>query len=375
MGDFIPVNEPLLNGNEKKYLMECIDTGWISSEGPFVKKFEAKLAQLLGRKHAIAVCNGTVALEVAVAALELQPGAEILMPTFTIISCVAAILRGGLVPVLVDCDPVTWNMDVSQLEAKITSRTAAIMVVHIYGLPVDMAPLEALARKHGLKIIEDAAEMHGQTYAGKPCGSFGDLSTFSFYPNKHITTGEGGMVFTDSDHLAARCRSLMNLCFRPEKRFLHEELGYNFRMTNLQAAVGLAQAERLTEFVELKRAMGKRYTELLSGIPGLQLPLPRTDYAENIYWVFAVVLSDEIPYDAAEVMNRLGKLGVGSRPFFWCMHEQPVLQKMGLFRGESYPVSERIARNGFYLPSGLALTEAQMADVAHKLKQVLRGEQ
>jgi perosamine synthetase len=374
MGDFIPVNEPLLTGNEKKYLIECIDTGWISSEGPFVKKFEAELAHLVGRKHAIAVSNGTVALEVAVAALGLHPGDEIIMPTFTIISCAAAVLRCGCIPVLVDCDAATWNMDVNQIEDKITSRTRAIMVVHIYGLPVDMAPIEALAAKHDLRIIEDAAEMHGQTYAGKPCGSFGDLSTFSFYPNKHITTGEGGMVFTDSDDLAASCRSLMNLCFKPEKRFLHEELGYNFRMTNLQAAVGLAQAERLAEFVVLKRSMGQKYNELLSGIANLQLPLPRAEYAENIYWVYAMVLSDEIPFDAAEAMSRLGKLGVGSRPFFWCMHEQPALQKMGLFRGESYPVSEKIARRGFYIPSGLALTEAQMVDVANKLKQVVRGD-
>jgi perosamine synthetase len=375
MGDFIPVNEPLLDGNEKKYLLDCIDTGWISSEGPYLAQFEEKMAGLVGRRHAIAVCNGTAALEAAVAALELQPGDEIIMPAFTIISCAAAIIRGGGVPVLVDCDPVTWNMDVGQVAAKVTPRTKAIMAVHIYGLPVDMAPLEELARRHGLKIIEDAAQMHGQSYAGKPCGSFGDLSTFSFYPNKHITTGEGGMIFTDSDHLAQRCRSLRNLCFQPEQRFLHQELGYNFRMTNLQAALGLAQSERLPEFVRLKRRMGARYSELLADAPGLQLPLPRTGYAENIYWVYAVVLSGETPLDAAEVMSRLGRLGVGTRPFFWCMHEQPALQKRGLFAGESYPVSERIARKGFYLPSGLALTEAQMVEVANKLKQVLRGGQ
>lgn len=374
MDNLIPVNEPLLNGNEKKYLNECIDSGWISSEGPFIKQFEDKLADYVGRKHAIAVSNGTVALEAAVAALELAPGNEVIMPTFTIISCAAAILRRGCIPVLIDCDPVTWNMNVNQIEDKITSRTKAIMVVHIYGLPVDMAPLEELARKHGLKIIEDAAEMHGQTYAGKQCGSFGDISIFSFYPNKHITTGEGGMIFTDSDSLAERCRSLRNLCFKPEKRFLHDELGYNFRMTNLQAAVGLAQCERLAEFVDRKRIMGRKYTELLSGVPGIQLPLPRTEYAENIYWVYGIVLKDEFPFDAAEVMKKMAKFGVGTRPFFWCMHEQPVLQKMGLFRGESYPVSERIARRGFYVPSGLALTEVQILKVAEKLKKVILGE-
>src|SRR6185369_1672507 len=182
---FIPVNEPLLNGNEKKYLNECIDTGWISSEGPFIRQFEEQLAARVNRKYGVAVCNGSVALDVAVVACGIKDGDEVIMPTFTIISCAAAIVRAGAIPVLVDSDPVTWNMDVNQIEAKITQKTKAIMVVHIYGLPVDMKPLLEIAKKHNLKIIEDAAEMHGQTYLGQPCGSFGDASVFSFYPNKH----------------------------------------------------------------------------------------------------------------------------------------------------------------------------------------------
>lgn len=367
----IPVNEPLLDGNEKKYLNECIDTGWISSEGPFVGKFEEGMAAAAGRRHGIAVCNGTVALEAAVAALELQPGDEIIMPTFTIISCAAAIVRHGCIPVLVDCDPVTWNMDVAHVENRITKRTRAIMVVHIYGLPVDMAPVLRLAEKHGLRIIEDAAEMHGQTYKRRPCGSFGDISTFSFYPNKHVTTGEGGMVLTDDDHLAERCRSLRNLCFQPKKRFVHEELGYNFRMTNLQAALGLAQLERLDEFVARKRRMGKRYTELLSGVDGLDLPLEKTDYAENIYWVYGIVLKDKIPIDAEEAMRRLGEKKIGTRPFFWPMHEQPVFRKMSLFLNERFPVAEYLARRGFYIPSGMALTDGQMDQVAAAVKDIL----
>src|SRR5512139_3772273 len=218
----IPVNEPLLNGNERKYLNECIDTGWISSEGPFVQRFEEKMAMAVGRRHGIAVCNGTAALETAVAALELQPGDEIIMPAFTIISCAAAIVRRGCVPVLVDSDPLTWNMDVDKLRTKIkievdkknNRKIKAIMVAHIYGLPVDMDPVIEIAGNYGLKIIEDAVEMHGQRYKGRSCGSFGVISVFSFYPNKHITTGEGGMVMTDSDRLAERCRSLRNLCFQ-----------------------------------------------------------------------------------------------------------------------------------------------------------------
>lgn len=369
---FIPVNEPLLTGNEKKYLAECVDTGWISSEGAFIKRFEEGFAACVGRKFGIAVSNGSVALDAAVVALGLGEGDEVILPSFTIISCAAAIVRAGAIPVVVDCEPDTWNMDVSQVEARITPRTKAIMVVHIFGLPVDMAPLLALAEKHNLRIIEDAAEAHGQTYRGRPCGSFGDISTFSFYPNKHVTTGEGGMLLADDPDLAERCRSLRNLCFKPEQRFIHDELGWNFRMTNMQAALGVAQLERLDEFVARKRAMGARYQELLRGVPGLQLPKPAIDGAENIYWVFGLVLDDDVPFDAKDAMSRLGKLGIGTRPFFWPMHEQPVLHKMGLLRNESHPVSERIARRGFYIPSGLALTQDQMDRVAAAVRTILQ---
>lgn len=368
----IPVNEPLLDGNEKKYLSQCIDTGWISSEGPFVKQFEEKLAERVGRKHGICVSNGSVALDATVVALELGKGDEVILPTFTIISCAAAVVRTGAIPVVVDCDPHTWNIDVDQIESKITSKTKAIMVVHIYGLPVDMDPVLALAEKHGLKIIEDAAEMHGQTYKGKPCGSFGEISTFSFYPNKHITTGEGGMILTDDGGLAERCQSLRNLCFQSHRRFVHEELGWNLRMSNLQAALGVAQLERLNEFIVRKRKMGAYYSKLLANIPGLQLPVSSTNYAENIYWVYGVVLSEKVPFDAEEAMRRLKQHQVATRPFFWPMHEQPVFQKMGLFVGESFPVAERLARRGFYLPSGLALTDAQIEHVVEVLQEVMR---
>jgi len=368
----IPVNEPLLDGNEKKYLNQSIDTGWISSEGPFVAQFEQQFASRVERKYGIAVSNGSVALDAAIVALGISPGDEVILPTFTIISCAAAIARAGAVPVVVDCDPHTWNMDISQVEAKITSRTKAIMVVHIYGLPVDMTPVLALADKYGLQVIEDAAEMHGQTYKGLKCGSFGNISTFSFYPNKHITTGEGGMLLTNDEQIAQRCRSLRNLCFQPQKRFVHEELGWNMRMSNLQAAIGVAQLERLDEFVARKRRMGQRYTELLADIPGIQLPLPRTEYAENIYWVYGLVLKDEVPFDAETAMQHLRELHIGTRPFFWCMHEQPVFSKMGLFEGESCPVAERIARRGFYIPSGVALTEEQIERVALAIKDLLQ---
>ena len=369
---FIPVNEPLLDGNEKKYIIECIETGWISSEGPFIRQFEEAFAARVGRNHAIAVSNGSVALDAAVVALGIGPDDEVILPTFTIISCAAAIVRAGAVPVTVDCDSETWNMSIEQIESRITPRTKAIMVVHIFGLPVDMAPVLALAEKHGLCVIEDAAEAHGQTYQGKPCGSFGDISTFSFYPNKHVTTGEGGMLLTDDPAIAERCRSLRNLCFKPEQRFVHDELGWNLRMTNMQAALGVAQLERLDQFVARKRAMGAYYQTQLVGLTGIQLPQTETTYAKNIYWVFGLVLADDVPFDAKEAMSRLGKLGVGTRPFFWPMHEQPVLHKMGLLHNERHPVAERIARRGFYIPSGLALTEVQMIDVAAAVREVLQ---
>ncbi len=368
----IPVNEPVLGKREKELLATCIDTGWISSEGPFVKQFEEEMAHRVGRKYGVAVCNGTAALDVSVAAFDIGKGDEVIMPSFTIISCAAAIIRTGASPVLVDCDPHTWNMDVTQIEAKITSKTKAIMVVHIYGLPVDMELLLSLAEKHGLMIIEDAAEMLGQTYKGRACGSFGDISAFSFYPNKHVTTGEGGMILTDDDILAKRCRSLRNLCFQPEKRFVHEELGWNFRMTNMQAALGIAQLERLDECVAKKRRMGQRYTELLSDLEALELPVAKTEYADNIYWVYGIVLRDEFSLNAKEVMQRMNQNGVGTRPFFWPMHKQPVFQKMGLFKGESYPEAERIARRGFYIPSGLALTDQQMERVANVLHEIIK---
>lgn len=369
----IPVNTPLLDGNERKYLLECLDTGWISSEGPFIKQFEEKFAAKVGRKYGIAVSNGSVALDAAVVALGLGEGDEVILPTFTIISCAAAIVRAGAVPVVVDSDPQTWNMDVGQVTACTTPRTKAIMVVHVYGLPVDMDPILQLASKHGLKIIEDAAEMHGQAYKGRPCGSFGEISTFSFYPNKHITTGEGGMLVTDDAVVAEKCRSLRNLCFQVKKRFVHDELGWNLRMTNLQAALGVAQLESLDAHVKRKRVIGRRYDDLLAKLPDVQRPLVRTDYAENIYWVYGLVLGGSYPFDAEEAMRRLGVEKIGTRPFFWPMHEQPVFRKMGLFKDTRCPVAERLARRGFYVPSGLGLSPGEQAVVAEKLQAILQA--
>ena len=362
----IPVNTPLLSGNELKYLTECIETGWISSEGPFIKQFEEKFAAYIGRQEGIAVSNGSGALDIAVQALKIGSGDEVIMPTFTIISPAQSVVTAGATPVLVDSDPITWNMDVAQIEQKITKKTKAILVVHIYGLPVDMDPILELCKKYGLYLIEDAAEVHGQTYNGKKCGSFGDISIFSFYPNKHITTGEGGMIMVDDPELAERCRKLRNLAFETQgRRFVHHELGWNYRMTNMQAALGLAQLEKIENHIIKKREIGKAYQTGLNGIKGFQLPLNKSEYAENIYWVFGLVADSEKL--CKQTQSKLNASSIGTRPFFWCMHEQPVFKNMGLFVGEKYPVAEKLARNGFYLPSGLGLSHQDIKHVIKKL--------
>lgn len=368
---FIPVNTPLLDGNEKKYLNECVDTGWISSEGPFVQRFEESMAKYVGRKYGIAVCNGTAALEAAIIALNLRKGSEVILPAFTIISCAQAITKAGLIPVVVDCDIHTWNMNVEEIESKITSNTSAIMIVHIYGLPVNVDPVLDLAQKYGLKVVEDAAEMHGQTYRGKKCGSFGDISVFSFYPNKIITSGEGGMILTDDEQLAERCRGVRNLFFQKDRRYFHEEIGSNFRMTNMQAAIGLAQLEKIDSHILIKRKIGNIYNELLSDVEDVFLPVDRTEYAENIYWVYGIVLGETYRVDAVEIMKRMGELGVGTRSFFYPINRQPVFLRDNLFSGEECPNSFILSRRGFYVPSGLGMSEEDILQVAQVIKGVL----
>lgn len=377
----IPVNEPLLGERDLEYVTECVRTGWISSAGRFIEEFETLWAAYCGMQYGIAVSNGTTALQVAVRCLDLQPGDEVIMPTFTIISCALAVVDAGAVPVLVDSDPRTWCMDVSQVEARITARTRAIMPVHIYGHPVDMDPLLVLADKYDLAIIEDAAEVHGAEYlAGhhgdqpmwRRCGGMGHLSTFSFYANKLITTGEGGMVLTNDPVYAQKAQGLRNLCFRSDRRFYHTELGYNYRLTNMQAALGVAQIKRMDEILARKRWMGRSYTERLQDLPDLQLP-QEEPWARQVYWMYGLVLDETSGLDATELARRLQALGVQTRPFFLGMHEQPVFLDRGMFEYEHYPVAERIARHGLYLPSGLALTEAQIDQVCAAVKTILES--
>ena len=366
----IPVCEPLLTSREEELVLDCLRSGWVSSAGEYLDRFEMGWAAYCGMRHGIAVSSGTSGLEIAVRLLGLSPGDEIIMPAFTIISCAQAIVACGGVPVLVDSDPVNWQMDVSQIRQKISPKTRAMMVVHIYGHPADMNPILEIAEEFGLKIIEDAAEAHGAEYRGGKCGGFGDVSVFSFYANKLITTGEGGMVLTQSDDLCERARAMRNLCFQKSRRFYHEELGYNFRMTNIQAALGVGQLERIEQIVDRKRAIATAYQERLGGVKGIALPVEE-EWAKNIYWVYGIVLDDSTDMDAIQFSACLAESGIETRPFFVGMHEQPVFQKMGLFKDNHFPVAERLSQRGLYLPTGLSIKEFEISRVCKIVRACL----
>ena len=375
-------------GNELKYVSDCINSSWISSAGQYFERFESEWAKYCGQKYGVGVSNGTVALELAVEVCNFPKGSEIILPSFTIISCAQAIVKNGLNPVLVDCDPETYCMDVGQIKDKITKRTVAIMPVHIYGHSCDMDPIMDIAEKNNLIVIEDAAEAHGGEYFSKKqnswrrCGSIGHLACFSFYANKIITCGEGGMVLTSDDNLAERLRSHRNLCFLKSPRFLHHEMGSNFRMTNIQAAIGVAQLEYIDKTIARKVSMAKRYSDALRDLP-LQLPVQR-EWAKNVIWMYGVTLKESekdwrklspeeyASWPSYKIMKELDNSGIQTRPFFIGMHEQPVFQRLGYFKGEFYPVTEKIARTGFYLPSGQAITDDQIDEVCNALKGLLK---
>ena len=367
----IPVNEPLFISEEKKYLAKCIDSGWVSSEGPFVKEFEEKFSSFVGKKYGVAVSNGTAALEIAVGALDIKPGDEVILPTFTIVSCLNAILTYGAKPVFVDSESETWNMDADKIEEKITKKTKAIMVVHMYGQPCDMEKIMKIAKKHKLLVIEDAAEAHGAEYNGKKCGSFGDISCFSFYANKIINTGEGGMVLTSNKKYKEKAELLRNLGFIKKKRFYHEVLARNYRMTNLQAAIGLAQLKNIKKLVDIKRDNAKKYTTLLGNIPGIILPVEKK-YAKNVYWMYGLVLEESTGFDAKSFAKKLANEGIVTRPFFYPLHLQPLLKKYVIKSSGKYPVAEKIASQGLYLPSGLGLKNAQIKKVCKVIKAIIK---
>ena len=381
----IPVNEPLLDGNEKEYLNECINTGWISSDGSYVSRFEEEFARYCDRAYGVAVCNGTASLEVALYAAGVRPGQKIIMPTFTIASCALAAIRIGAIPLLVDMRPDNWCMDVAQavrLMEKDQDEVTAIMPVHIYGHPVEMDPLLEAADKYKIKVIEDAAEAHGAEYSSdylrngheervwKRCGSFGVVSSFSFYPNKIITTGEGGMVLTDNHEVYERAKSYRNLCFGNVERFRHEDMGYNFRMSNLQAAVGVAQLERISAHLEKKLQIAAWYKERLEGVPGIRLQ-PIAEWAKPVHWMIALELDKSLGLKAVEFMQALKERKIGTRPFFMGLHAQPAFKYLVEAPDGGCPHADSAYEYGLYLPSGLALKEAEVDTVCREVKEII----
>ncbi len=361
----IPVCEPTLGGNEKKYVLDCLETKWISSAGKYIPLFEEMFAAQCGTRYAVACSNGTVALHLALAALGIGPGDEVIVPTFTMIASINAVNYTGARAVLIDSEMDTWNMDVSQLEAKITPRTRAIMVMHTYGHPVDMDAVLAVADRHGLYVVEDAAEAHGAEYKGQRVGGLGIAGCFSFYANKIITTGEGGMLTTNDERLAKIAANLRDHAFSEERHFWHKYLGFNYRMTNLQAAVGLAQTERFDEFVQARRQHAAWYNEQLQGTPGLTLP-PEAPWARNVFWMYSILVDEaEFGLDRDELRRRLAKRGIETRTFFIPLHLQPIYYQQ--YRGQHYPVAEDLCRRGLYLPSASSLTRDEVEFVANSL--------
>jgi perosamine synthetase len=368
----IPVNTPDITAADTTAVLECLEAGWISSEGPQVGEFEELFAATVSRQHGIAVSSGTAGLIVAVRALGLGPGDEVLVPSLTIISCALAVVESGAKLVPVDCDPDDWNAHLRHFEERLTARTKAVMLVHLYGLCADLDPILEWARERGLAVIEDASQAHGLEYNGKPCGSFGDISVFSLYGNKTITTGEGGMVVCDSDVYARRSRSLRNLCFDPARRFWHEELGWNYRLTAMQAALGIPQLRRLTELVRRKRDVGRKYHGAFAGSPELRLAPLATSYAENVYWVFALTVSDEAGFSRDQLTAALTAEGIGTRTFFHGLHQQPALLARNIVDPVVLPVTELLSSRGFYLPSGLGLRDAEQNRVIASVDTFLR---
>jgi perosamine synthetase len=365
----IPVCSPLLSGNELAYVTEAVSTGWISSSGKYVTEFEKAFAAYCGVTHGIAVSNGTVALHLACVALGIGPGDEVIIPDFTMIASAFAVCYTGAKPAFADADAQTWNIDVARIEEKITPCTKAIMPVHIFGNPCDMAALHALAEKHGLVLLEDAAEAHGAEYAGVKAGALGTIAAFSFFANKNITTGEGGMVVTDDDALADACRYHKNLCFPPNapRTYLHGHIGFNYRMSNLHAALGLAQVEKADYYRELRTRHGLLYRELLGKIPGIALQEDQSQ-GLNVFWMNGLcVRPEEYGRTRDELVAHLAENGIETRLFFNGMHRQPALRQYGCDCSGSYPVSDFLADNGLYLPSGSGLSET---DIRHVCKLI-----
>jgi perosamine synthetase len=371
---FIPVNIPKLYNSEKTNVINCVRTNWISSEGKFVKEFEKKFSQYNSRKFGVAVSSGTAALEVAIKSLNLKKNSEVIIPSFSIIATALCVVKCGLKPILVDCSLSTWNMDPKKVLKKISKKTSAIIITHIYGLPVDLQEIMNVAKKKNIKIIEDAAEVIGLKYKNRMCGSFGDVSTFSFYANKHITTGEGGMIVTNKKDIYEKCKSLRNLSFSKSyfDRYNHDDIGWNYRMTNMQAALGCGQLKSINKIVKRKREIGNLYYKHLKKNKHLLFQENKNSYSKNIYWVFGVLLKKNSRSKRDFLMRALLKNKIDTRPFFLSMNKQKIFKKMKIFSKSKMPNSEYLSNNGFYLPSGLGISDSEIRYVCTTLNQLLR---
>lgn len=361
---FIPLAEPDLTGNEKKYLQDCLDTGWISGSGKYVDAFEEGFAAFCGATHGVAIVNGTAALHVALLALGIGPGDEVIVPDLTYIASANAVTYCGARPTFADVDPSTWTLNPLDVERKLSPRTRAIMPVHLYGHPVDMDPILDLAKAHDLYVVEDAAEAHGAEYKGRRVGTLGDVGVFSFYGNKIITTGEGGMIVTNNSALADKSRLLKGQGMDPQHRYWFPIVGYNYRMTNMQAAIGLAQLERIEWFMERRREVASWYEVALKQLPVL-MPA-EADWAKNSYWLYSICVSADIDRDL--LMNQLLERGVETRPFFYPMHQMPPYRDAVQ---EASPVASILAAQGLSLPSSASLTKEDVTYIAHVLEQCL----
>ena len=366
-----PVSIPYISQRDINSVNKVLKNGWISSDGPEVRKFESEFSKFIGRKYSVTVSSGTAALEIAIKALGIKKNDEVLIPNFTIISNALAVVKQQAKPVLVDCNLENWNIDINQLENKINKKTKAIIVTHIYSFANDMDKILKICRKNNIFVIEDAAEVIGLKYKNKKCGSFGDISTFSFYANKQITTGEGGMISVNKFDLYNKCKSLRNLCFGKLNRFNHEDIGWNYRMTNIQAALGLSQIKNINKIVKKKIMIGRQYYKNLKLNKNLTILPPFISYSKNIYWVVGILIKNK-KIKSSLLAIELRKFGIMTRPFFWPMHEQQIFKKMKLFKKSKFPNSSYLARYGLYLPSYYNLNNKQIDYISSVVNNILK---
>ena len=368
---FIPVSKPYLSSYDIKYVNKTLKEGWISSDGPEVTKFENSFSKKINRKYSIAVSSGTAALEIALKSLNIKKDDEVIIPDFTIISNALAVIKQNAKPVLIDCDLNTWNIKTENIEKKITKKTKAIIVTHIYSFANDMDKISRICKKYKIYLIEDAAEVLGLKYKNKMCGSFGDISTFSFYANKQLTTGEGGMISTNSFSIYKKCLSLRNLCFGKKNRFNHDDIGWNYRITNIQAALGISQLSKLDWTVKRKIKIGNYYYDRLSKNKNIFMTPPKISYSKNIYWVVGILIKNK-KILASKIIKRLKDHGIGARPFFWPMHEQKILKKMKIFKSNNYPNSSYLSRYGFYIPSFVEIKNSEMNFIISMINKFIK---